>query len=167
MKHKKIAASLELGAVYTWKFLLLLCVTFILTFSTASVMIYFSITEEIELLICVIMFYIMAILLLIVIIVCQRQAKKVKKWLADAVELTAQSTTLGDSFVWAAFFPMKTKKIFVKFEYEGRVIRKESGKNKENSFFQQGYSAAFRKYADREIKILYSPKYDQVLIMKD
>lgn len=31
----------------------------------------------------------------------------------------------------------------------------------------EGYVGCFNKYADREVNILYSPKFDEVMILKD
>ncbi len=43
---------------------------------------------------------------------------------------------------------------------------RRSGSKKQNTFLYQidGYNAVYKKYVDRNIKILYSPRYDEVMI---
>lgn len=98
-----------------------------------------------------------------------RQSRDIKKWLKDAVLLPAQAMELGRIENGIIY---RTKiKISIKFFYnEQKIIQKSGAKNKikENLFYiNVGYDAIFLKYIDREIKILYSPKYDEVMILKD
>lgn len=46
--------------------------------------------------------------------------------------------------------------------------RNSCGSKKQNTFLYQidGYNAVYKKYVDRNIKILYSPRYDEVMIPK-
>lgn len=59
-------------------------------------------------------------------------------------------------------FPFRTSAIKVKFKYDGKVYNKLSTYKGYTS-----YLAIYNKYADREILIAYSPKYDEVMILKD
>ena len=42
----------------------------------------------------------------------------------------------------------------------------EEAVQKQNTFLSKidGYNAVYKKYVDRNIKILYSPRYDEVMI---
>lgn len=88
--------------------------------------------------------------------------RKAKLFLQDAVLLKAKAESLGTQV--EARFPaifMPATAIRVKFRYHERKIVKES-RCKEGRI----YLSAFKKYADREIKIAYSPHYDEVLLLK-
>ena len=88
--------------------------------------------------------------------------RKAKLILQDAVLLNARAESLGTQFeVRYPALVMTTMAIRVKFCYHGRKIVKEST-HKGNRFFLM----VFKKYANREIKIAYSPKYDEVLLLK-
>lgn len=88
--------------------------------------------------------------------------KRVSLWLDDAVETKAYSKQTGEQKL--PFLP-KGITIQVKFEIEGKKYVRDSGIKVFGG--GKGYLATFKKYADREINILYSPKYDEVLILKD
>lgn len=165
----KVVASLEIGGIITGVILVIIYLIFTLSLMlTIGFLIYFIVSNDNDALIISITFFIFMLLFLLVVILQQWQARRVKLWTQDAVALTAKSSTIGNSYAYTMVFPMKTKKILVQFEYNGRIIRKESGsehKSRQNNL--NGYARLFKKYADREISILYSPKYDQVLILKD
>lgn len=166
---KKIVASLEFGAVYTGAFLALLYTTCIGCLSLSGVLLALSIMERPELFLGVVIFFLAAIGVFIVIIIGRNQLKQIKKWLIDAVPIRAKSVSIGDRLTYSSFIPVTTKKIRVIFKYEGRTIVKESGSNNSNNSILsslQGYANVFSNYADREIDILYSPQYDQVLLLK-
>lgn len=88
---------------------------------------------------------------------------KAKTFLVDAVILDAETRSLGDGT--EIRFPAITASacaIRVKFYFDGRKIIKDSV-HKDKLV----YLPIFKHYADRKIKIAYSPKYDEVLILKD
>lgn len=87
--------------------------------------------------------------------------KKMMLWRQDAVYLTAHSKTLGVKNNPPA---LPAYAIEIDFVYNERLIIKRSG-NPEKP--KSGYDPIFGHYANREIKILYSPSYDQVMILKD
>lgn len=62
---------------------------------------------------------------------------------------------------------MKEQKIVLRFRYAGRRVEKYSGGENGERFAERGYFNILAHYVDREINILYSPKYDQVLILKE
>lgn len=90
--------------------------------------------------------------------------KRLKEWLIDAVELQCNC-------VYAEGSVIKNNgdcKISVFFEYNGEMHNKTSGKNKQNPILPltDGYNRLNKKYVGREFMILYSPKYDEVMIPK-
>ena len=91
-----------------------------------------------------------------------RKNKKLKKniliWIEDAVELIAYSENIGNIM----HIPPQTK-IRVTFYFDGKPYSKVS---KGGDWLTYGHHKIFTRYANREINILYSPKYDQVLILK-
>lgn len=87
---------------------------------------------------------------------------KIKLWLADAVELKAYSTKIEEHKM--GFQPIATK-IQVEFDYADKHYKIESTYQVFGGY--KGCVGCFNKYADREINILYSPKYDEVMILRD
>lgn len=87
--------------------------------------------------------------------------KKMMLWMQDAVCLTAHSKTL-DRRNHPPHLPEYA--IEIDFVYNDRLIIKRSG-NPEKS--KSRYDTIFGYYTNREIKILYSPSYDEVMILKD
>ena len=83
-----------------------------------------------------------------------RAKEKVAIWLEDAVELKAYSVGLG--------LRQNGTKIKVDFLFDGKHCYKESTAKVFGGY--DGYVNCFNKYVNRELKILYSPKYDEVVI---
>jgi len=104
-----------------------------------------------------------------VIFIYLKEHQDIKKWMKDAVLLPAHAMEV-DRIENSVNHIIKLK-ILVKFIYNGQKIIQESGaKNtiKESMLYiHPGYDAIYRKYIDRPINILYSPEFDQVLIIKD
>lgn len=93
--------------------------------------------------------------------------KKILLWLKDAVELTAETIVL-DSFKTFGH-PFAETKLLVKFVYKRETITRTSeDKTKKDHWYKRnGYFKVLSKYGNKTIKILYSPFYDQVLILKN
>ena len=85
--------------------------------------------------------------------------RKMRIWMEDAVELYAYSEELSKI---GMLLQVSETKIRVKFQWEGRNYVRISGNGK-----RKAYQKVFTKYANRYIRILYSPKYDQIMILKD
>ena len=81
---------------------------------------------------------------------------KIKLWQADAVKLSAKTNEAD--FDYSRFCVA----IAVRFEYHDKKMRKVSGRHG-----HLNYDPVFLKYRNRKINILYSPKYDEVMILKD
>lgn len=83
--------------------------------------------------------------------------RKVSLWVQDAVELPATSVYVAtQKLAVISFGANHMIKVSIRFKFDGKTKRQMSI-----------FDSVFRKYCDREIKILYSPTYDQVLILKD
>ena len=84
--------------------------------------------------------------------------KKCKEWLKDAVELDAYCEGIRDenTNILLRKFCLKLK---VYFKYnDKKLIRYSLTKHND------GYDICLYKYANKDLKILYSPKYDEVMI---
>lgn len=103
---------------------------------------------------------------LISMIYCFVKDKKIKKcvslWLEDAVKITALTNKV-DEFR-AGFQPLSVK-ICVKFNLNGLTYFRESSAKCFGG--KPGYLGVFKHYMDKEISILYSPKYDEILLLKE
>jgi hypothetical protein len=96
--------------------------------------------------------------ILVYILVKNNKLKiRIKIWLEDAIETTAYSKQAGENRLG---IQPKAIKILVKFKIGDRVIKRESTAKVFGG--QKGYLGTFKKYADREINILYSPKYELI-----
>ena len=105
-----------------------------------------------------------ALMSLFIVVKIQKEklSKEVKLWLEDAIEITAYSQKVGEN---RPGFQPKATKIRVSFTMGGKHYRKDSSLTPLGG--RKGYAGCFNKYADREVNIMYSPKYDEVLILKD
>lgn len=106
------------------------------------------------------------ILLLVTIIRNEKIRNRVNLWLEDAVEVEAFTKRI-DTKYWL-FSPLI--QLQIEFYLDG-VFYVRTSKSEHRSAFDfgrpVGYFAHITKYADRKVKILYSPKYDEVMIIKD
>ncbi len=98
-----------------------------------------------------------------------RQLRDIKKWKADAEMITGRAEET-DRIVNRITRTEKIQ-IILTFPYGERdIMRVSGGKNtyKQNIFYlHPGYSSIFLKYIKRPINILYSQKYDEVMILED
>lgn len=108
-------------------------------------------------------FFVLSCVPLIILIPRAVVEKKIRLWLRDAVPLTAKSQTVAVREIRARV-TYKAIKISVKFFYNGEKHIQASG-NPEKHNETNGFSQAYFDYTNREIKILYSPSYDQVMIL--
>ncbi len=95
---------------------------------------------------------------------------RIKLFQKDGVELTAISS-IPENGVTCDQYDCKIK-IRVEFFYQGEKHVQISGEKWPyvkiiSGLEGLGYHKAFKNYEGREIKILYSPKYDEVLILAD
>lgn len=168
-KLSDVDVSLSQGQLYSSKHIIVLRLALI----SASLLIIAGIMSLVlsciewdkEIFVSAILCTLMGIGFLSVLIYCFAKDKKIKKqvvtWLSDAVKTTAISSKVGE---YRAGLQPSSVKIRVEFSLNGLTYSREStaacfgGK--------PGYLGAFKPYTDRKIKILYSPKYDEILILK-
>ena len=95
------------------------------------------------------------------ILYCILRNSRLKKlfglWLSDAVFLNAYSSTV-DSYRYVGAAEVS---LLVKFQYLNKKHALYSGKKGKIKRYKP-----FKKYADRKLLIAYSPKYDQVMLLK-
>ena len=97
------------------------------------------------------------------IIIKDKQNKKhLKMWMQDAIKVEAYSKKCGE-YKW--IFLLKGIIIQVVFQVNGEKIVQNS--TVKTFTGRVAYLASFIKYADRKINVLYSPKYNEVMILKD
>lgn len=115
---------------------------------------------------CILSFSLFPIIWLIILIRNEKVREKIFIWIEDSVELTAYSKKIGVKY-WIG---IPLIKIQVEFEKDGIKYVRTSEKEEHGKVDMGrpiGYFAGISKYVDRKIKILYSPKYDQVMVLKD
>lgn len=162
---KKVAATLEFGAIYTGVFPIFLLLMFFLSIASTALILFLSLYGHPEIGFGSIIIFLIAAAFLSAFIINQKNCKKVKLWIEDAVILTASSKSIGNANMPSDMFHRKAIKLRVTFKFQNKIITKESGKKAHSPL--NGYTPLFRKYANRKIQILYSPKFDQVMIIKD
>lgn len=109
-------------------------------------------------------FSIIPIIMTILVVKNEKMRNNVNLWIEDAVAIDAYSQCEGikRKFLFPAV------KLRVDFDIDGIHYSKESHSNHyKHKNFEEGYYYIWSKYADRKIKILYSRKYDQVMVLKD
>ncbi len=103
--------------------------------------------------------------LLVFLILLQRsfnsRKKKVEGYLQDAVILNADSVLKSEQLAFRSIFVCKTYAIEVSFVYNNQLLNRQSTyKDK------MLYSPIYKNYINREILIAYSPKHDEVMLIK-
>ena len=102
--------------------------------------------------------------------------KNAKRWLSDAliVNLDAMCEKIDNDLVLGlpnnVLYVNNKTWIAVKFKYNNKKIVKYSGDkkptDKNNLWFNSGFFSCFNKYVNKQIKIFYSPSYDEVFIVR-
>ena len=88
----------------------------------------------------------------------RRVRKLINEWQKDAVKLTAKAKSR--SIVSVRF--NKGSKLHVRFVYNNKTIERLSGTKITN-----GFDTLYPTLDNKNITILYSPKHDEVMILKD
>ena len=91
-----------------------------------------------------------------------RYKRNIELWLGDAILLYAH---VNEIYRKSQGYRPSTICIEVSFRYNKKKITKQSGCWHKGAF-KKKYDLVFRKYACHQVKILYSPTYDQVLFPK-
>lgn len=86
--------------------------------------------------------------------------KKIIVWMADAVPLKAYCREIDRD---RPGFQPAAVKIQVKFKYNNKKYTRISTAKVFGGL--KGYLGTYKKYADKDINILFSPEYDEVMIL--
>ena len=96
---------------------------------------------------------------------------KILLWLQDAVELEGHCETLSEDYTSAPLNQLISSpsriRIRIKFKYNGKHYSRDSGYRNKNGELKNEYQAIWIHYADKSVKIMYSPEFDEVIILKD
>lgn len=171
MRDYKIIATLAYGKKYSIGFFIFLVLALLLCVATMllSIVCAMLYAEYVALAALGLPFIcIPAFLYLIVLL--SKENRDIKKWEEDAVLLSAQAIEVGS--IRNAFFGRTKFKIVIEFVFDGHKFIKNSekeNKRKKSVWVNMypGYDEVFRKFIGRSIQILYSPKNEQVLLLKD
>ena len=110
-----------------------------------------------------ILFFALISICFFLIIKNNKLKRRIYLYLEDAVQLSAYSKSIDALYGRLRFY--NGVKIKISFIFQGKNYIKISGNpNKDN--FENGYDRVFIKYCDKKIDILYSPRYDEVMILK-
>lgn len=169
MENYKIIASLTYGKKISLGVLILIYIGLLLCVAMVPLAIFCAVfSTEYEVLICLFLPLIGVPGLSYIIIVVSRENKDIKRWKRDSVLLSAHISEV-DRIENGLTQSVKLK-ISVKFIFNGIKMIQESGEknNKKCNIFyiHPGYDAIFLKCIGHQIHILYSPTYDQVLLLK-
>ena len=168
-KYPRIAATLKYGpfkplvAIVFLRILFYLGIAMFGISATIFLLSLFGVMEESYFWIVMLLSLLFVGFALIFLIPHASLKRKIRPWLEDAVLLTAQSQTAAVRKVYARV-TYEVVKISVKFFYNGEKHIQASG-NPEKHKELNGFSQCYWDYTDREIQILYSPTYDQVMIL--
>lgn len=175
---KSIDASLQYGQYFSGKWMVLFisliayCVVLILAFFIWLILVNCGIEQydndaHVSMTCCLCVAVLVIIGMLYVMYKNNRLKKKILLWLNDAVKLHATTRVLESFRTFG--HPIAETKLLVEFYYINKRIICESGDNtkKDHWYKRNGFFKVLSKYGNKEIKILYSPTYEQVLILKN
>ena len=168
-KQLKRAVSLRYGAVYAkWMDVLIYLFLFVFAFclvgSTGN-LIYigkfdYYVFE-------VVIFSVLVLgLLIFLLIKLYKVRKTVAQEMADAVELEAKAYKSDEKGNLYEMVGLEPPRLSVIFTYNGEKQLRVSDKMSVKRVLV-GYEFALKKYANKTVRILYSPQYDHVVIVND
>ncbi len=111
----------------------------------------------IDILPCITIFGLLELFYLWVVLKNRLIKKKIREWKKDAVELTAYSKEI---FRINVIPPQIAIKVYFNFDGMKYAIPNGKGKRTQTAYY-------LLKYSNRKIKILFSPTYNEVMILKD
>lgn len=175
---KSIDASLQYGQYFSGKWMVLFisliayCVVLILAFFIWLILVKCGIEQydndaHVSMICCLCISILVIIGMLYVMYKNNRLKKKILLWLNDAVKLHATTRVLESFRTFG--HPIAETKLLIEFYYNDKKIICESGDNtkKDHWYKRNGFFKILSKYGNKNIKILYSPTYNQVLILKN
>ena len=170
MDVSNIEVSLSKGRLFVKRdfvlFAILLVVSFIFPLLTIILPFIPEMEWESDVIIAMVIGNLLSIALMALSIFAIVRDKKVKSevqlWLKDAVKITAIANYAGEIRFG---FQAKATKIQVDFVLDGKHYYRESTVKILGG--EAGYNSAFNKYVNKYVRIMYSPKYDEVMIIKN
>ena len=168
-KKDKVVATLAYGKVFSKALLSVVLIGLISSIISVPGLIYWAVDEsEYEVLYALLVPGLGFAIFPLVLHYYRKVSKKIKLWKKDAVKLWAKTEEVDS--IRTLYLHVRKIKIRVKFYYNDKRIKQVSGEMndmKETAYFNQvGYDSVFKKFADKRIEILYSPSYNQVMILK-
>lgn len=150
MKKNRVSATLKFGLSASKQLIsYIVCLMVILGIFLVALFIVFAYEKEYNLLAVSAVFFIATLVPLAIALTSLLNMKKeIKLWMQDAIETDAYCVCVDKRIF--------TSMILVTFNYKGE----------KKSITSNGYSWIFNKYVNQQIKILYSPKYGEVMILK-
>ena len=107
----------------------------------------------------------------ILLAITLKARKEILLWLEDSVEVYAHSKRVGTQDHGDVILDLisgpSSAKIQVTFTIGKKHYTRISGKKGRLGISDNGFQRIWLDYSDRAIRILYSPKYDQVIVLKD
>lgn len=123
-------------------------------------------TDILSILGCLFMSLVLPLILGLLIKRNEKNRKEIRSWLLDAVELIAYVREIG---IIKSYLPANNLyKIRVEFNYDGCNYKYESrGKQLSATKDTYGFLNVWKDYINKKVNILYSPKYHEVIVLKD
>ena len=168
-KLKKVAGSLEYGPwIRGWDLIMQVGGIFCFV-AFAALFLWLTLTEEMGAFFAIGFLAMVgcASVFLVNLIKNHRHLKAIGRWMQDAVPYTVFAEKVDEDRIGYRWKYLPVVRIAVRFRYQGRRITRFSGEGRNGLNTRNGYAPGWKKYCDREINILYSPKYDQVIVLKD
>ena len=106
--------------------------------------------------------------LICIFLLFSKRKKKILIWLEDAIEGEGITKTIGKRkwMIVASLIKLK-----IEFTVNGVKYERYTGDEKVSPYWNyhanDGYYSGIEKFADKQVKVLYSPKYDEVMILND
>lgn len=175
MKVSNIEASLSLGRFFSGKWIAVIyfCLFASLLFPAITIILLaipaeYGVIWDIGIIATYIFMNLLSLFLMIVVIWVIKNNNKIKKKIQlcfdDAIELKAFSKVLD---IKRFLLQPKIAKIETHFNLNGVSHKRVSSNRVVGAGNLKGYHNVFNNYINKQIKILYSQKYDEVLILKD
>ena len=174
----QIAATLKYGRFWEAKrklYIILFAVFTALMITFSAIVVYYLGIEQVEplenpihLILAIIglslAFILPPVIFLVVILKNEKARKNILLWLDDAIETDAHSYLYSTTNAGRGLNELY--KIKIKFKIDGKHISCLSKDHPVDGGITMGYSLFWRKYVDKGLRILYSPKYEEVMILK-
>ena len=155
MKNYKIIATFKYGRVwgnFVLNFIIILATAMTLGFAYLSVAILWKENPTASVFTLAVDVFLIGLFAVELIRACKNRLYA-KKCLSDANEIITVAKFCDKDTNWGLSY--KGIKILVSFKYQNKKVRKRSV-----------YDRCFERYIDKEVRILYSHTYDEVLLCK-